>query len=287
MHLLIYLIYSNYKNERGTVLGSYNSQYESYYEKMFQKRRNADPYKSYFTKDSFDTNKEKNIYGSNYFMNRILRDLIGVAVLFLMVLFCKYVHTPQTAAVYNYSKGIVSKNYDYKYIYNKIKSTDIEEIKKSTEKKFESIKIKLTKAKKLEDIIKDNFIPPVKGEITSGFGMRKDPFTGEKSEHTGIDIDAKENTKIKASGDGIVKECKEDKLLGKYIIMDHGKGIETKYAHLSNIMVKKGEKIKKGEYIAESGNTGRSTAPHLHFEIIYMGQCKNPLDYFEESAFKN
>ncbi|RHW66771.1 M23 family peptidase, partial [Clostridium botulinum] len=95
-----------------------------------------------------------------------------------------------------------------------------------------------------------------------------------------IDIDAKENTEVLASFGGTVKECGEDKELGKYILLDHGQGIETKYAHLNKIKVKKGEEVKKGKDIAESGNTGKSTGAHLHFEIIYMGENKNPQDYF-------
>ena len=137
----------------------------------------------------------------------------------------------------------------------------------------------------LEDKIKKEFILPIEVTETSAFGYRKDPITKKNKLHSGIDIDAKMNTDVKASFSGKIKECSEDSEQGKYILIDHGNGLETKYCHLNEILIKKEDVVKKSQIIAKSGNTGKSTGPHLHFELLYMGENKNPNDYF--STTKN
>ena len=258
-------------------MGSYNSQYESYYAKILQKR-NAGPYSSYST-----NNKESNPIipklDINYLYKRLIRDFIGVLCLLFMVISCKLITTPQTLAVYKYSKEVVSYNIDYKIIYSKIVNINLEDIKDKIEDWIDGIKVKITGDKAFKDKIKEDYLVPLKGSITSGFGKREDPFTKQMSMHEGVDIDAKENTEIKSPYKGKVREVGEDTIFGKFILISHGDGIETKYAHLNEISVKKDEEVEKAQVIAKSGNTGRSTAPHLHFEFIYMGQNKNPLEY--------
>ena len=117
---------------------------------------------------------------------------------------------------------------------------------------------------------------PSKGWISSGFGRRRSPWTGESEFHTGVDIASRHGTPVNAPGDGVVKFRGRYNGNGRTIIMDHGQGITTRYGHLSKIDVKKGERIKKNQKIGNVGNTGRSTNPHLHYEIRVNGIPINP-----------
>ena len=127
-------------------------------------------------------------------------------------------------------------------------------------------------------------IRPVKGGwITSSYGVRKDPFTGMDEMHPGVDIALKPGTEVVAAGAGIVKRVNQkvikNKSYGKYIIIDHGFGYETLYGHLSEIFVKQGQQIKRWDLIGLSGNTGKSTAPHLHYGVYFAGESKNPMNF--------
>ena len=122
-------------------------------------------------------------------------------------------------------------------------------------------------------------IMPAPGYITRGFGIRSDPFTGTKRMHAGIDIANREGTPIYASADGVVKNIKKMGQLGTTLIIDHGNGIETYYGHILKATVRKGQKINRGDKIAEMGNTGRSTAPHLHYGVKVKNRFVNPMDY--------
>ena len=125
-----------------------------------------------------------------------------------------------------------------------------------------------------------NGSPLKKTHITSKFGMRKKhPVTGKRKFHKGIDLRAKENTKVYATADGIVmatKKARQTGGLGQALILVHNYGFKTYYGHLNKFLVKKGDYVKKGQLIALSGNTGRSTAPHLHYEVRYLGMPQNP-----------
>ena len=122
-------------------------------------------------------------------------------------------------------------------------------------------------------------IKPVDGWITSRFGYRKSPFTGKRSFHSGLDISNRTGTKIVASADGKVTYAAPKMYFGNLIVIDHGYGKSTKYAHLHKIMVKKGQKVKRGDVIGTLGNTGQSTGPHLHYEVRLNGVPVNPLKY--------
>lgn len=122
-------------------------------------------------------------------------------------------------------------------------------------------------------------ILPAQGVMTSGFGFRPDPFTGERRFHEGLDIAAPVGTPVIAPADGIVKRVGYDRGYGRFIEIDHGYGISTLYAHLSETLVHLGQKVKRGEIIGRVGNTGRSTAPHLHYEVRLFGKAKNPRRY--------
>jgi murein DD-endopeptidase MepM/ murein hydrolase activator NlpD len=124
------------------------------------------------------------------------------------------------------------------------------------------------------------FIYPVSGRyLTSNFGMRKDPISGELTFHTGIDLRANTGTAVMASMEGSVSVISENWLYGKHIILSHPNGYKTMYAHLSSVSVKQGDKVAQGRKIGEAGNTGYSTGSHLHFTIYDKnGKLINPLD---------
>ncbi|RED95608.1 peptidoglycan DD-metalloendopeptidase family protein [Marinoscillum furvescens] len=128
-------------------------------------------------------------------------------------------------------------------------------------------------------------IQPVSNEnlkrLSSGFGYRIDPILKVRKPHNGVDFSLPQGTPIYATGDGTVKFTRSSYTgYGKQIEIDHGFGYTTKYAHLSEFVVKRGQKVKRGELIAYSGNTGKSTAPHLHYEVKIDGKPVDPVHYF-------
>ncbi len=120
---------------------------------------------------------------------------------------------------------------------------------------------------------------PTRGWLSSGFGYRRSPFTGQKEFHKGIDISTRIKAPIVAPANGIVKRIAWDHGYGRILTISHGHGIVTRYAHLNKVLVKKGQYVKRGETIALVGNTGRSTGPHLHYEVLINGMPVNPLRY--------
>jgi murein DD-endopeptidase MepM/ murein hydrolase activator NlpD len=264
-------------------MGSYNSQYESYYSKIANSRKNPNSYSSYYNVSS---SRSKNGTGGNYLMRRLLRELTGVLCLFLLVILCKIIITPQTMVVYNYSKQIVNKNYDYIALLNNIKSTKYEVIQENIESYIDNLRTKITGGKTIKEKIRESFMPPVDGAVTTNYGNRSNLISGKKEFHQGVDINAPEGSEVKASFGGKVKDCGEDEVLGKYILINHGSGIETRYGNLMEIKVNKDANIKKGDIIAKSGAAEKSMEPHIHFEVLYMGQTRNPLEYIEFSTIE-
>ena len=105
------------------------------------------------------------------------------------------------------------------------------------------------------------------GEVTSGFGRRSDPIDGGSKYHTGIDLRAPEGSPIKVAADGIVKNVGQRGGYGNAVEIDHGNGLTTLYAHASELLVTKGQKVSEGDTVGLAGQTGRATGPHLHFEV--------------------
>ena len=120
---------------------------------------------------------------------------------------------------------------------------------------------------------------PARGWVASTFGYRTSPFTGLQQKHEGIDIANRLGTTIVAPADGVVTRIKREAGLGRNITISHGRGMVTKYGHLSKINVKVGTKVRRGDKIAEMGNTGRSTGPHLHYTVVVNGVNVNPFKY--------
>jgi len=122
-------------------------------------------------------------------------------------------------------------------------------------------------------------IAPVAGLLTDGFGRRRDPFTGRHAFHRGLDISARRGTPVIAPGHGIVVFAGRNGGLGKVVKVSHGFGYTTVYGHLDEIDVEPGDEVERGDTIGLLGNTGRSTGPHLHYEVHVDGQAVNPLYY--------
>jgi murein DD-endopeptidase MepM/ murein hydrolase activator NlpD len=120
---------------------------------------------------------------------------------------------------------------------------------------------------------------PVNGEISSDYGLRASPWTRKETFHEGIDIKSPVGTEIVAAGDGEVVYADWMPVYGKAVVINHGNGLESKYGHTSILLVKKGDKVKKGDVIARVGTTGMSTGPHLHFSITNKGQLLDPMIY--------
>ncbi|MCD7947416.1 MAG: M23 family metallopeptidase [Oscillospiraceae bacterium] len=124
-------------------------------------------------------------------------------------------------------------------------------------------------------------VTPAMGVISSGFGWRIHPVDGEDKFHNGVDIAVDTGTAIGAFADGTVDYIGDSPVYGLYLQLDHGNGIKTFYAHCSKLCVQKGDRVQKGEKVAEAGATGNATGPHLHFEIKRDGVLLNPIYYIE------
>jgi len=122
-------------------------------------------------------------------------------------------------------------------------------------------------------------IRPTKGWVTSRFGYRKSPFTGLREFHKGLDIATRMEENIIATADGIISFTGTKGLLGKVVAIDHGHGIVTRYGHVKKVLKKRSQTVKRGDIIATVGVTGRSTGPHVHYEVHLNGIPVNPVKY--------
>ncbi|MFB1480972.1 M23 family metallopeptidase [Corallococcus sp. RDP092CA] len=123
---------------------------------------------------------------------------------------------------------------------------------------------------------------PARGWVTSDFGQRLDPYTADRVTHAGLDIAAPHGKEVTAPSDGTVVFAGLEGGYGNVLVIDHGYGIKTRYGHLSKILVKAGDRVKRGSPIANVGNTGRSTGPHLHYEVRVNGVPQNPRKFILE-----
>jgi murein DD-endopeptidase MepM/ murein hydrolase activator NlpD len=121
--------------------------------------------------------------------------------------------------------------------------------------------------------------PVESGYISSFFGQRADPFTGESAFHAGLDFAGAPGTRVLAVADGVVSYAGRDKGYGKLIEITHGGGYVTRYAHNASVLVQPGQTVRRGDAIALMGSTGRSTGPHVHFEVLRDGRPVNPMSF--------
>ena len=129
--------------------------------------------------------------------------------------------------------------------------------------------------------------PLARTNLTSSYGMRTHPVTGGRRRHKGIDLAAPRGTPIYATADGIVSKASRFSTYGLYVSIEHGGELQTRYAHMSRIAVAYGAEVNKGDIIGYVGSTGRSTGPHLHYEVRVAGRAVNPLPYMAESRAQN
>ena len=159
---------------------------------------------------------------------------------------------------------------------------DIEKL--SRQVNFELASYETIYEKVKNDIDRIRHIPSIRpvagGFLNSNFGYRQDPIDAVRRFHQGQDFSVPTGTPIFAPADGVVKRAYYIGGFGNHIKLDHASGYSTTFAHLSKIFVRHGQKVNRGDIIGETGNTGRSTAPHLHYEVHYRGTPKNPADFF-------
>lgn len=144
-----------------------------------------------------------------------------------------------------------------------------------------SIEAKILQKSVLKDML-PNISPVYAAFNSSSYGWRIDPLNGNKAFHEGLDFTADSGTAIRAAADGIVSTSERTPDYGNIVKIDHGSGLETRYAHASKLLVKPGERVIKGQTVAQVGNTGRSTGPHLHYEIRLNGNALDPRKYLNK-----
>ena len=139
--------------------------------------------------------------------------------------------------------------------------------------------------RRLTDAVTPAGWPADGGFVSSGFGRRADPFTGQLAFHEGVDIAAKLGSPIHAMADGVVSFVGEKPQYGKTVEITHAQGLVTRYGHALAFLVKVGDKVARGDPIAQVGSTGRSTGPHVHVEVLKNGRAVNPAGYLRKSSF--
>ena len=139
----------------------------------------------------------------------------------------------------------------------------------------------------LEEIIHPMGQPVKNGFISSLFGMRSDPFTGKRTMHKGVDFAGKEGSDVVAVAAGVVTQAEMHSGYGMMVEINHGKGYVTRYGHNKKLLVQVGDRVKPGQVIAKMGSTGRSTGPHVHFEVILNDKVVNPTKYIKAERPKD
>ena len=138
--------------------------------------------------------------------------------------------------------------------------------------------------RKLNAAVTPSGWPVEGGWISSGFGVRADPFNGHQSQHDGVDIASNMGSPVHAVGDGVVSHSGDKAGYGMLVEVTHESGLTTRYAHTSAVLVRVGDRVQKGQSIALVGTSGRSTGPHLHFEVVRNGTAVNPMRYLQQAS---
>lgn len=160
---------------------------------------------------------------------------------------------------------------------------EIDALKEQTENKQRQLSIleKVYLGHHLEEQVQLSGRPVEWGWLTSSFGLRKDPFTGKEAMHKGVDFAGKDHGKVISTGAGIVSWAGERYGYGLLVEVSHGNGLVTRYGHNSELNVRVGDVVTKGDTLAAMGNTGRSTGVHVHYEVLKNGKQVNPLAYIK------
>lgn len=269
MFLYIINIYQLYV---GGKVGSFSSQYEDYYNSILKgKKHNSNLFSGYSKKDL-----AKKVLATLKFQ------LVGTTILFLFVFGVKEISMPETKSIYGYCKYFLNENYDYKALIVKAQNVNFGDIKNYiTQINFDSIqaksidyiekfKSKITGEETVDEKIEKNYTVPATGKIILGY----------KNGHKGVDIKVSEGSNVKAIYNGTVELVSKNSEIGQYVVIDNGNGVESKYGNLNSIGVKKGDGVAKGDDLGKVGKEAENEPAHLHFEIMYMGENKNPQSYF-------
>jgi murein DD-endopeptidase len=212
-------------------------------------------------------------FGEKTYLDRLLLQTFVTLILVAILLLVNNVDTVLTNSISKSVKEVVNWNINL--------NTAVDT--------FKNIKTIIPNTKKTLGIVEDNaevtFIMPVDGVITSPFGMRVHPIFNTTKLHTGIDIDAEIGTPIKSATTGTVKEVGKDEYNGNFVRVTSGK-YEVVYAHCHRALVKQGQKVSQGDILAEVGDTGIASGPHLHFEIQENGQPINPLERLNSASIQ-
>ncbi|HYH95532.1 M23 family metallopeptidase [Hyalangium sp.] len=158
-------------------------------------------------------------------------------------------------------------------------SPTLERLAKQLPPGFEDAKVAANQALALTTVFGLGWPVPESTRIASPFGYRIHPTLGTRKLHTGVDLSVPQGTEVKGVEEGVVRRASEDAVNGKVLIIDHGRGVTTAYCHNSELLVKVGQRVERGELIAYSGNTGRSTGPHLHYQLALSSQPVDPLRF--------
>ncbi len=144
--------------------------------------------------------------------------------------------------------------------------------------------LQLLPSASLADLTSTPSLWPVIGHLTGTFGERMDPFSGEGAFHTGVDISSQYGDAVRATADGMVIEADERSGYGRLVVIDHGFGLTTYYGHLSSFNVTAGQQVRRGDTIGNVGVSGRSTGPHVHYEVRINGAPVNPMRYLRQAS---
>jgi murein DD-endopeptidase MepM/ murein hydrolase activator NlpD len=148
-----------------------------------------------------------------------------------------------------------------------------------------SIVARPTASRHMSGVSIPSLMPVANIRLTSSFGMRDHPISGRRRAHKGIDLAAPTGTPIHASADGIISKAKWFGGYGLFVSIEHGGKIQTRYGHMSRLNVAEGQRVAKGDVIGFVGTTGRSTGPHLHYEVRINGEAVNPVPYLQTDQF--
>lgn len=256
-------------------MGNYNSQYENYYRALLNRNsRTSSVYRGDISKKNWGQKLVK----------KIEFQLAGTLILFAAVLGCRSFDVPETKIVCNYIKYTLDYNYDFSSIVSQVRNlnvndlqayankVDVDSFKNDSINYIEDLRTKITGGKTFENKIKQDYVQPIDGKVISHYGA--------KGKNKGVDISGNDNEYVKNIYNGTVENVGEDKDTGKYVLIDNGDGIESKYSNIDSIEVKRGDGVTKGEAIGKIKKSGDESKAYLHFEIMYMGENKNPEDYF-------
>ena len=185
--------------------------------------------------------------------------------------------------------GTGGANEDILYSGLNIRDAKIENLLNSVDEMITKVKFEKNQANEIANQLNLNqklyeSIPAIKPTVgnysINGFGMRRHPILGIRKFHSGLDINCNWGTPVRASGNGKVISVERQSGFGLVVEIDHGFGYLTIYAHLSKALVKRGDRVTRGQLIAKSGNSGLSSGPHLHYEVHHNGKALNPIDFF-------